>query len=408
MIIFGKGSSTSAKSNGFRWKNKLRKGSASFANGSGGANPRFLGMPVEDVAATRIQTAFRAYMVSIARKTLRRLKGTVRLQIITQNYSVKKQAATTLDYLHSWSQIQAQIRVRRLSMVTEGRLKQKKLEDQLKLEAKLHDLEVEWCGGFDTMEETLARIHQREEAAVKRERAMAYAFSHQWRASSGHSFGLVNYELGKGNWGWSWKERWIAARPWESRIPAKFVSPKKAKNKQAEKVDESTKLPTKKSPVLSKPSLSNGRGTPTARRLSYPPAEKWATLGRSIKSDAASTQGEQLGGFSSVQELAPCNIRYRYLIEPNKAAIFGVMNIYGSQRLVASPPQVVPQMASWNWNPMNYSGGPALVISLGLVDCELGNTNWGWSWKERRLLLVHGKPCACQFRQSEESKEQAG
>jgi len=29
------------------------------------------------------------------------------------------------------------------------------------------------------MEETLGKIHQREEAAVKRERAMAYAFSHQ-------------------------------------------------------------------------------------------------------------------------------------------------------------------------------------------------------------------------------------
>lgn len=29
------------------------------------------------------------------------------------------------------------------------------------------------------MEEILARIHQREEAAVKRERAMAYAFTHQ-------------------------------------------------------------------------------------------------------------------------------------------------------------------------------------------------------------------------------------
>ncbi|KAF2303246.1 hypothetical protein GH714_015791 [Hevea brasiliensis] len=65
-------------------------------------------------------------------------------------------------------------------MVMEGRLRQKKLQNQLKLEAKLHDLEVEWCGGSDTREEILARIHQREEAAVKRERAMAYAFSHQW------------------------------------------------------------------------------------------------------------------------------------------------------------------------------------------------------------------------------------
>ena len=39
--------------------------------------------------------------------------------------------------------------------------------------------QVEWCGGSDTMEEILSRIQQREEAAVKRERAMAYAFSHQ-------------------------------------------------------------------------------------------------------------------------------------------------------------------------------------------------------------------------------------
>jgi hypothetical protein len=77
-----------------------------------------------------------------ARKTLRCLKGKVRLQIITHNNSFKKQAATTLNYLHSWSQIQAQIRARRLFMVSEGRLRQKKLENQLKLEAKLHDLEV--------------------------------------------------------------------------------------------------------------------------------------------------------------------------------------------------------------------------------------------------------------------------
>lgn len=38
---------------------------------------------------------------------------------------------------------------------------------------------MEWSGGYDTKDEALARIQQREEAAVKRERAMAYAFSHQ-------------------------------------------------------------------------------------------------------------------------------------------------------------------------------------------------------------------------------------
>lgn len=77
-----------------------------------------------------------------ARKALRRLKGIARLQILTQGYSVRKQSSTTLNYLHSWSRIQDQIKARRLCMVTEGRIKQKKLENQLKLEAKLNDLEV--------------------------------------------------------------------------------------------------------------------------------------------------------------------------------------------------------------------------------------------------------------------------
>lgn len=66
----------------------------------------------------------------------------VRLQNLVQRDSVKKQASTTLGHLHSWSRTQGQIRTRRVHMVTEGRLRQKKLENQLKLEAKLHDLEV--------------------------------------------------------------------------------------------------------------------------------------------------------------------------------------------------------------------------------------------------------------------------
>ncbi|XP_043703150.1 protein IQ-DOMAIN 10-like isoform X2 [Telopea speciosissima] len=208
-----------------------------------------------------------------ARKTLRHLKGIVRLQALTKVYTVKKQASTTLNYLHSWGRIQSQIRARRISMVTEGRIKQKKLENQLKLDAKLHELQVEWCGGSETMEDILARMHQREEAAVKRERAMAYAFSHQWRANSSQNQGQFAYELGKANWGWSWIERWIAARPWESRVPIS-PSPKKIQSKQTDKVGRTTSLPTVKISVSFKPTLSNGKGPTKARRLSYPNAEK--------------------------------------------------------------------------------------------------------------------------------------
>lgn len=51
-------SSARAKSNGIKVKNNTRKGSNSLMNGS-------LNMPIEDVAAIRIQTAFRAYKVCL-------------------------------------------------------------------------------------------------------------------------------------------------------------------------------------------------------------------------------------------------------------------------------------------------------------------------------------------------------
>ncbi|KAJ1402128.1 IQ motif, EF-hand binding site [Sesbania bispinosa] len=254
--------------------NYTGKESSGLANGIKNENLGSAGVSDEVIAATKIQTAFRAYK---ARKALRRLKGFTKLKVLTEGYSVKKQASTAITYLHSWSKIQAEIRTRRIFMVTEDRIRRKKLESQLKLEAKLHDLEVEWSGGSETMEETLGRIHQREEAAVKRERAMAYAFSHQWRANSSQSQMLGNYELGKANWGWSWKERWIAARPWESRVHG--ISPKKAQNKQPSKSQkDKSASTTPKTPASANaqgtPPLGNGKGTTKARRLSYPPTEK--------------------------------------------------------------------------------------------------------------------------------------
>ncbi|KAI4296865.1 hypothetical protein L6164_036785 [Bauhinia variegata] len=266
-----KGSPTSEKQSVLKPNNYTGKVSSSLSNGNKGENLQLHGVSVEVIAAIRIQKAFRAYK---ARRSLRRLKGLAKLQILTQRHSVQKQANTTLNYLHSWSKIQAEINARRLCMVTEDRIRRKRLESQLKLEGKLHDLEVEWCGGSETMDEILARIHQREEAAVKRERAMAYAFSHQWRANCSQSHLLGNYELGNANWGWSWKERWIAARPWERRVSKTSISPKKAETKQSNKAHKDKNPSTPKTPGSVKPSPANAKGTIKTRRLSYPSMEK--------------------------------------------------------------------------------------------------------------------------------------
>ncbi|TYI59416.1 hypothetical protein E1A91_D10G035100v1 [Gossypium mustelinum] len=287
-----KRSSASTKSKGFKWKKLQRKTSmrTKFIRDSAA-----LGMSIEDLAATRIQTAFRAYR---ARKKLRLLKGIVRLQAKTKTYSIKKQATTTLNYLHSWSNIQAQIRARRLCMVTEGHLRQKKIANQLKLEAKLHELEVEWSGGPGTMEEVLTKIHQKEAAAIKRERTMAYAFSHQWRAPNSINNGLGSYKLAKANWGWSWVERWIAVRPWERRLPTPSTTPKSTpkepQNKQTSKGGKNSNSPKPKASVSVKPPLSNAKGAMKPRRLSYPGAEKPAARQVNTKADKINIEKEEI------------------------------------------------------------------------------------------------------------------
>ncbi|CAH9081249.1 unnamed protein product [Cuscuta epithymum] len=207
----------------------LMKEPPNIGNGISDLNVKALSMPVEHIAAIRIQKAFRGHM---ARKTLHRLKVVAKIKILTDGNPVKRQTLTTLRYLHNWAQMQAEIRGRRACMVVEGLLRQKKLENQSKLEAKLQNLEVEWSNSPETKEEALARIHQREDAAVKRERALSYAFSHQWRANSNTMHGWNNVLLGQAaNWDWSWTDRWIASRPWESRKgPNKLRSNKSLKS----------------------------------------------------------------------------------------------------------------------------------------------------------------------------------
>ncbi|XP_042062534.1 protein IQ-DOMAIN 5-like [Salvia splendens] len=214
------------KLNGRRINNSIKEGSI-LANGDSRKKGNFREL-TRDSAATRIQTAFRAYK---SRKALRGLKGVDRFKGFARgHFCVGNQAVSALNHIHFWSRIQGEIRARWLGMVVESRQRQKKLDNQLKLDAKLHELEVEWSSGPETMDDTLNRIQQREAASAKRERTMAYAFSHQWRANTNQYFGQSYYDLSKESWGWSWKERWVAVRPWEK--PCQTSPIKKAETKQ--------------------------------------------------------------------------------------------------------------------------------------------------------------------------------
>ncbi|XP_024530931.1 protein IQ-DOMAIN 1 [Selaginella moellendorffii] len=163
----------------------------------------------EDWAAIKIQTAFRGYL---ARRALRALKGLVRLQALVRGHSVRRQAVTTLRCMQALVRVQAKVRARRISLSEEGR----KQEDLLLKPSMAVDTSG-WNDSTQTTQELQAKMQTRQEAAIKRERALAYAFSHQlWK--DGDAQLLMDYDSDKPHWGWSWMERWMAARPWESKV----------------------------------------------------------------------------------------------------------------------------------------------------------------------------------------------
>ncbi|XP_074581833.1 protein IQ-DOMAIN 2-like [Curcuma longa] len=177
------------------------------------ASTKSPGKTREEIAAVKIQTAFRGHL---ARRSLRALRGLVRLKSLVDGNSVKCQATTTLRYMQTLARIQSQIRTRRTRMLEENQaLRQQML---LKHEREIEILKIgeEWDDSLQTKKQLEASLLSKQEAAMRRERALAYAFSHQWKNSS-KSVNPIFMDPDNLQWGWSWLERWMAARPLETR-----------------------------------------------------------------------------------------------------------------------------------------------------------------------------------------------
>ncbi|KAK2996256.1 hypothetical protein RJ639_025193 [Escallonia herrerae] len=163
-------------------------------------------------SATKIQAAYRGYM---ARRSFRALRGLVRLQGVVRGQSVKRQTMNAMKHMQLLVRIQTQIQSRRIQMIENQALHRnndKELESTLSKwtlnQSEAGDQE-EWDYSMLTKEEREARMQRKVEALIKRERAMAYAYSNQlWKANpKSAQSAILDVRSGGFPWWWNWLER---------------------------------------------------------------------------------------------------------------------------------------------------------------------------------------------------------
>ncbi|XP_020113956.1 protein IQ-DOMAIN 1-like isoform X2 [Ananas comosus] len=231
------------------------------------ATTRVPGKSRDEIAAIKIQTAFRGYM---ARRALRALRGLVRLKSLVDGNAAKRQTANTLRSMQTLARVQSQIQSRRIRMSEENHALQKQL--QLKRERELEKLKMgqEWDDSLQSKEQMEASLLSRQEAAIRRERALAYAFSHQWKASSRATTPMFT-DPNNPRWGWSWLERWMAARPWEGQT---MVTNNEATDNASVKSATKKAVPREAISYQAAPSTPPKTSRPPSRRSpSTPPAK---------------------------------------------------------------------------------------------------------------------------------------
>ncbi|TVU19727.1 hypothetical protein EJB05_35896 [Eragrostis curvula] len=220
------------------------------------ATPRAQPPRSEDIAAIRLQAACRGYLARRAHRE----RGMARLMSLVEGPAVKRQTEEALYCMQAMTRIQTQIYSRRLKTEED----KKALKSQIKIKQSLDKAKVGegWDLSHQSKEQMEAVMTMKHEAASRRQRALAYAFSHQV-VTTGHTIIIRSHFIsfdafvlplnsasasilaqwsnrnprnpssaraapapmfmdpGNPNWGWTWTERWMAAaRPWESQTTA--------------------------------------------------------------------------------------------------------------------------------------------------------------------------------------------
>ncbi|KAL4341024.1 hypothetical protein GQ457_08G013030 [Hibiscus cannabinus] len=136
----------------------------------------------QHASANQIQAAYRGYK---AMRSFRALKGLVRLQGVVRGQNARRQTTNAMKHMQLLVRVQFQIQSHRIQMFENQALyrfkNDKEAESTLgKWISQASEAGNEnWDDSVITKEEREARKQRKVEAAIKRKRAMAYAYSNQ-------------------------------------------------------------------------------------------------------------------------------------------------------------------------------------------------------------------------------------
>lgn len=176
------------------------------------------------LSATIIQAAYRGYM---ARRSFRALRGLVRLQGVVRGQNVKRQTVNAMKQMQLLVRVQTQIQSRRIHMLENQAVEhknEKEVENSIgkwNFSNLLEAGDGHWDDSLLTKEEKEAMLQKKMEAVIKRERAMAYAYSHQlWKATPKSAQNDVNdIRSGGYPWWWNWLERQLPSDETMAKTP---------------------------------------------------------------------------------------------------------------------------------------------------------------------------------------------
>uniref|UniRef100_A0ACD5VY25 Uncharacterized protein n=1 Tax=Avena sativa TaxID=4498 RepID=A0ACD5VY25_AVESA len=151
-------------------------------------------------AAVAIQAAFRGYS---ARRSYRSLRGLIRLQGVVRGPSVRRQTAHAMRCMRTLVRVQAQVRASRVEAM-ERRNRHGAMFRDGRSRGGSQDGGI-WDDSLLSPNEADARTKRKAEAVMKRERALAYAYSHQVLKATpmaAHAI-LADLQSGRNPWWWS-------------------------------------------------------------------------------------------------------------------------------------------------------------------------------------------------------------